>query len=176
MAELQGKRELFAREYLARNLCAKDAAEAAGYSRDRAVVTGCELLATPEVQDRIAELAAARNQRLEITADEVLLELRRMLTADVALLTDEKGCVKAVDDIPLDLRRTIASIDVEEIWEGRGEDREQVGVLKKVRFWNKEKAAELLGKHLKLFTEKHEVEHSGAVIVSSGVPDPAEEV
>lgn len=176
MAEIQGKRELFAREYLSRNLCAKAAAEAAGYSRDRAAITGCELLAKPEVQDRIAELAAARNQRLEISADEVLLELRRMLTADVALLVDEDGCVKAVDDIPLDLRRTIAAIDVEELWEGRGEDRRQVGLVKKVKFWNKERAAELLGKHLKLFTEKHEVEHSGGVIVSSGVPDVAEEV
>lgn len=164
MAELRGRRELFAREYLARNLHGANAALAAGYSADRARVTASELLAEPEVQDRIAELATARNQRLEIKADEVLLELRRMLHADVSLLYDENGNIKPIADIPIDLRRTIASVEVDELWAGRGEDRQQIGVTKKVKFWSKEKAAELLGKHLKLWLDRLELTPGGDFI------------
>lgn len=175
MAELKGRRELFAREYL-KDLHGKNAALRAGYSPTSAQTEASQLLAIPDVQERVAELARARNEKLEVEARDVVLELVRMLTSDPALVCNEDGTVKNVHEIPIDVRRAIASFDVEELWAGRGEDRVQVGVLKKVKFWNKDRAAELLGKHLRLFVDRIEAKHEGTLNVLSGIPDDAERV
>jgi len=150
--ELKGRRELFCREYPARNLNGTAAAIAAGYSVERARITASELLAEPEIQDRIAELCEARNQKLEVDAETIIIELLRMLTADVALALDDNGAVKNIHDIPIDLRRTIASFEIDTIGSA------QTVTRTKVRFWSKEKAAELLGKHLTLFKDVLQVE------------------
>ena len=159
--ELKGRRELFAREYL-KDLNGTQAALRAGYSPNSARTEASQLLAIDEVQARIAELANARNEKFEVDAVEVLRELHRMLTADVAQAFNDDGSLKPIHEIPIDLRRTIAGFDCEEIYEWVGErrDREKVesGRLKKVKFWSKEKAAELLGKHLALFVERLKVE------------------
>ena len=167
MPELDGRRELFAREYL-KDLNASQAAARAGYSPDRARKTGSDLLAVEEVQQRIAELSADRNNELKIEARDVLLELYRMLTADVAQAFDDDGNVKPIHEIPIDLRRTIAGFDCEEEYQGRGEAREYIGRLKKVKFWSKEKAAELLGKHLALFKDVLKVEGDLADLLAAG--------
>ena len=39
-------------------------------------------------------------------------------------------------------------MDVEELFEGRGEDRQRVGVIKKPRFSERIKRIELIGKHI----------------------------
>lgn len=154
--ELKGRRELFCREYL-KDLNGTQAALRAGFAKSDARTYASTLLAEPEIQDRVAELAAARNQKLEIDAATVLLELHRMLTADVALAFNEDGSLKSIHDIPIDLRRTIAGFENEELFEIMGErgnrEKVQVGTLRKVKFWSKEKAAEMLGRHLALFKD-----------------------
>lgn len=160
--ELKGRRELFAREYLI-DLNGTQAALRAGYSPASARTEASQLLAHAEVQERIAELAAARNEKLEIKAEDVLRELHRMLVADVATAIDEAtGALKPIHEIPIDLRRTIASVDVEEMYEWIGErpnrEKVEVGRVKKIKFWSKERAAEMLGKHLALFIERLKVE------------------
>lgn len=157
---INGKRELFAHEYL-KDLHGTNAAIRAGYSKDSARTQASQLLADPDVQDLIARLSAERNQELKINARDVLLELHRMLTADVSQAFDVDGSLLPIHDIPLDLRRTISSFEVEEVWSGRGADREQTGILRKVKFWSKEKGAELLGRHLALFNDKLDLNVSG---------------
>lgn len=157
---LNGKRELFAHEYI-KDLHGTNAALRAGYSKDSARTQASQLLADPEVQELVAKLAAERNQTLKIEARDVLLELHRMLTADVSLAFAPDGSLLPIHEIPLDLRRVISSIEVEEVWEGRGDERTQTGVLKKVKFWSKEKGAELLGRHLALFNDKLDLNVKG---------------
>jgi len=162
--ELKGRRELFCREYIARNLHGTNAATAAGYSAERAATTASELLAEPEIQNRIAALAAGRNKKLEIDAGEVLLELLRMLRADPLNYVDEVGCVKSLHEIPLDARRAIASFEVEEM--------PTLGATKtKVKFWNKEKAAELIGRHLSIFNDKLKLEGGDVAALISAARD-----
>lgn len=151
--ELKGRRELFCREYL-KDLNASRAAHRAGYAPASAKQTGSELLAVEEVQDRIAELAASRNEKLEIDAQDVLLELLRLLTTDLAQAFTDDGALKPIHEIPIDCRRAIASFEVEELFEGRGKDREHVGALKKVKFWSKDRAIEMLARHLALFKDQ----------------------
>lgn len=149
---LTGKQDLFAREYL-KDLNAAAAARRAGYAPGSSDVEGTRLLSNPKVQARIAELAAERNEELKIDAREVLRELYRIATADPAELIDENHVPHNLNDIPIDLRRTIASVEIEELFEGRGEARERTGRLHKIKFWNKNQALEALGRHLALFKD-----------------------
>lgn len=155
--ELKGRKEVFAREYLKGDAAGKgqlngtQAALRAGYSPDSARTIASQLLAEAEVQDRIAELAEARNQALELDANLIIIELLRMLTADVAQAVDDQGRVKNIHEIPIDVRRAISSFEVDTIGSG-------VVQRTKIKFWSKEKAAELLGKHLTLFKDVLQVE------------------
>ena len=53
---------------------------------DDALCEGSRLLADPNVRAFIDEVAAERNKRLEIEAQDVLVKLQRMLNTDIALL------------------------------------------------------------------------------------------
>ena len=54
-----------------------------------------------------------------------------------------------------------------------GSERVWNGYIKKIKFWDKPRALELLGKNQKLFTEK--VEHSGSVTLEQLVAGSHEE-
>jgi phage terminase small subunit len=69
--KLTAKQEMFCKEYII-DLNATQAAIRSGYSKETAAVIGSENLTKPNIQQRIAELGQAREDRLEITADEVL--------------------------------------------------------------------------------------------------------
>lgn len=162
---LTGRRELFAHEYL-KDLNATQAAIRAGYSTSDAAKEGHRLLADSAVQALVAALAAERNTELKIEARDVLLELQRLAMIDPMPLVNEHGCVRTLDELPIDVRRTIASLEVEQRWEGpRGEDKDCV-VTTKVKFWNKNQALEALGRHLALF--KDVIEHlvKGGIVVA----------
>lgn len=92
----------------------------------------------------------------------VIRELTRLLTVDITQAFDAAGSLKPIDQIPEDVRRCIAALEVSEVWglnlEG---DRIQTGVLKKIKFWDKNKATELLAKHLKMLVEKTEITGEG---------------
>lgn len=70
---LTAKQEQFCKEYLI-DLNATQAAIRAGYSKNCADVIGCENLAKPSIQERLAELTAERNERVQVDADWVLQE------------------------------------------------------------------------------------------------------
>lgn len=156
--ELKGRRELFARFYVAGDargdgkLNGAAAARNAGYAVDSARQEAHRLLSEAEVQDRITELAEGRNKALELDANMIIIELLRMLTADVAQALDEHGNVRNIHEIPIDVRRAIASFEQEETGSAKT-------ILRtKIKFWSKEKAAELLGRHLTLFKDVLKVE------------------
>lgn len=141
---------------------ATEAALDAGYSAKSAGGQGYRLLKNAQIQAAIAKA----HDKAEIEAVEVLRELRRIALADVAQAFTEDGALKNIHDIPEDLRRAISGLDVEALWEGHGDDREQVGTVRKVRFWSKTEALRDLAKHLKLLTDK--VEHSGDITIVIG--------
>lgn len=155
--ELQGRRELFCRCYVAGDATGKGklngaaAARNAGYATDNARQQAYELLADQDVQDRIAELAEARNKKLELDANDIIIELLRMLTADPLNYVDQDGNVKSLAEMSVDARRAVKKFYV---------DTTGTGVVTRthVEFWSKEKAAELLGRHLTLFKDVLKVE------------------
>lgn len=160
ITELSEQQELFCLEYV-RCLNAKQAALKAGYSEKTAGAQGSRLLKSVKIQARCQELNADRKERTLIDADRILKELLDMAMVDISEAFNDDGSLKPIREIPKPIRRMISSLEINELFEGFGKEREQIGHVKKLRFWSKEKALELLGKHLKLFTDK--VEHSGKV-------------
>lgn len=107
----------------------------------------------------------------------ILRELTASLSADISDAFDANGQMKPLDQIPPLLRRCIAGIEMHELF-GKGADGlGQIGIVKKIKFWDKPRQIELLAKHLKMLTEKHEVTGAnGAPIqVITGVPRPESE-
>lgn len=160
MTRLTPRQSAFVREYLV-DLNAAQAAVRAGYSAKTAESCGPRMLRNAQVRKEVERLQSERAKRLDLTADHVLHELVRIARVDVGEAFTEDGRLKPLKDIPEDVRRAIAGLDVEELFEGVGEERTQVGVVKKVKFWNKVQALELLAKHLGLLRDKVEVSGAG---------------
>lgn len=161
-ANLTPQQERFCEEYL-KDLNATRACERAGYKGNEKTLaaTGSRLLRIDKVTVRCQEMMNARSERTKVDSDTILRELLKLATSDLRKLFQENGALKNPDEWPDDVAMAVAGVEVLEEFEGYGEDRTWIGYTKKVKFWDKPKALELLGKHLKLFTDK--VEHSGKV-------------
>lgn len=153
---LSPREERFCQEYLV-DLIGSKAARRAGVAERGAKVWASRALTKANVQRRIRKLMHERALRTQATADEVLLELKKLAFADVRRVFTKDGALKSIRSMPKDVSATIASVEVEELFEGRGENREHVGSVHKLKQWDKLKALELLGKNLKLWTDKVDV-------------------
>jgi phage terminase small subunit len=160
-SELTAKQALFVKEYLV-DLNATRAAIAAGYSKRTAEAAGSRLLRHVKVGAEIEKQIAERKQRLNISADAVLQELAKIAFANMMdYVTIQEG--EAYVDLSKVTREQAAAI--QEItaetyvdgYKGKGEEKKPI-VVKRTRFKLADKRAslELLGKHLKLFTERTE--------------------
>src|SRR6267142_6304759 len=104
--------------------------------------------------------------RVAVRADDVLGELLRIARADLTQAFTPEGQLKPIHEIPEDVRRAIAGVEVEQLFEGRGQKREKVGDLVKVKFWNKVSGLDLLGRHLNLWEKSAgDGEHDAAAAV-----------
>lgn len=149
MKPLAPKQALFVKEYL-KDLNASRAYRDAGYKTGNANVLGPRLLATAGIKAAIQSAMDARAKRVEITADTVLKNLieigQRCLQRDPVFIgkgKDRKQLTQHIED-PETGEEVVAQVF----------QFDAQGALR---------AQELLGKHLKMFTDK--VEHSGTVNV-----------
>ncbi len=170
MAKLTDKQEMFCREYLI-DLNATQAAIRAGYSEKSANNTGPDNLLKPIIQNRISELKAERVKETKIDANYVLTRLVEIDQMDVLDILDDDGSIKPVSEWPKVWRTYMSGIDIAELWDGRGEDREQIGLLKKIKWPDKVKNLELLGKHIEVQAFKEKYDHSS----SDGTMSPTAE-
>lgn len=158
--KLNPQQRLFIQEYLVdQNGCR--AVSAAGYTQNLASANqrAIKLLKHPVIRREIKLALDARVKKVKFKAAHVLRELARIAQADIAKCFDKEGMLKPIHKIPRDVRRAISSIETVVEYEKVGGKKRAVGYTKKIRFWDKTKALELSGKHMKLFTDK--VEASG---------------
>lgn len=149
----------FCREFLIDRNASK-AAIRAGYSPNGVEATASKLLTVAKVADRINALISLQEKRLDIKADEILKELRRVGMSDVRELYKEDGTVKHPKEWPDDLARAVSSIEVEELFEFVNGEKVWIGYTKKIKLWSKTQALDMLGKHKKLFTDRVELDVS----------------
>lgn len=165
MAKLTDKQELFAREYL-KDLNATQAAIRAGYSVKTAQEQASRLLSNVMVQSRISDLKAERNEEVGIDAAYVLKRLVEIDQMDVLDILLPNGELKPIKDWPKTWRTTLSGMDVTEM---AGDD---PGFLKKIKWPDKVKNLELLGKHVTVqaFKDNVKTEQSGMVQVVNYTP------
>lgn len=155
--KLTDKQEMFCREYLL-DLNATQAAIRAGYSEKTANRIATENLSKPVIQERIAELKSERIKEVKVDANYVLNRLIEIDQMDVADILNEDGSVKYISDWPKVWRQYISGIDLADMFEGHGDDRELVGILKKIKWPDKVKNLELLGRHFEIQAWKDKIE------------------
>ncbi|WP_442596325.1 terminase small subunit [Parapusillimonas sp. JC17] len=157
---LTPKKRCFAAEYI-KDLNATQAAIRAGYSERTAKSQGQRLLTDVDVAALIGELQQRRNERVQIDADYVLRRLFEIDQMDVLDIMTEDMSLRPVSEWPKVWRQYLSGFDLAEMFEGRGEDREMVGILKKIKWPDKVKNLELLGKHVDVQAFREQVGHSG---------------
>jgi len=152
--KLTPKQALFVAEYLI-DANATRAAIAVGFSPASASVTGAKLIKNRKIAAIIAERQARSMAKLEVTEERVKQELAKLAFHDAGKLYDETGKLKPVYELDDMTRAAVVVVEVDETGTGRN----MRTVTKKVKLADKRGALELLGKHLKMFTDLHQ--HSG---------------
>lgn len=132
------KERLFAHEYLI-DKCKKEAAIRAGYSAKTAVKIGSEVYNRPHVKAWIEERLEQKCEELDITVERVLKEVAALAFID--LKTELKAALKPDE---------FAAAET---------------LLSTMRVSDKKGALELLGKYLKMWTDKVEVNERPKVFV-----------
>src|SRR5476649_1765136 len=155
---LTDKQEMFCREYLI-DLNATQAAIRAGYSDKTANRTASENLSKPDIQNRIADLKLQRNEQVNIDAAYVLRRLVEIDQMDVLDILKEDGGLKAISEWPKVWRTTLSGFDINTTITNFDETTIE-NILKKVKWPDKVKNLELLGKHISVMAFKEQVEQS----------------
>jgi hypothetical protein len=106
---------------------------------------------------RKEQYAKAVAVREENHRDRVRASLAEMIDVDISEAFNPDGSLKPIREIPEPVRRAISGLELQEIWQGSGEERRQVGVVKKIKFHDKIRALEIMARSLKMLVDKQEV-------------------
>lgn len=141
------KQERFCEEYLV-DLNATQAAIRSGYSPATAGAIGAENLQKPQIRARIDAAMAELSKRTGVNQERIIRELARVAFLNAPKVIDTKDAT-LLEDAAEDDTAAIASVKVKTIPTPDGD-----GVEREVKFADKLKALELLGKHFGMFTDK----------------------
>lgn len=111
----------------------------------------CRLLAQDKIGTRIAELRLPALLENRVTVSETMHQLGCVLRSDPRRLFRADGSMIPVHELDTETALAIASVEVVEEFEGKGEDRKLSGYTKKIKFWDKNSAIEKAMKHLGQF-------------------------
>jgi phage terminase small subunit len=131
--------------------------DAENMSDEAVAVEACRLQDNPNVALRIEELRRLHLKRHEVTVDRVIAEYAKLAFLDIRKAFDDEGRLKGVHDLDDDTAAAICGIEAEELYEGRGESREHVGRLHKIKLSDKKAALDSLSRYLGMFTDKTEL-------------------
>lgn len=156
-SKLNPKQKRFADEYLV-DLNATAAYKRAGYAAEgnSAEAAASRLLSDVKVAAYIQNAMDKRSEKTEITSERVLTEIGKLAFADIRRVFNEHGQLLPIHELPDEIAASISSIEVVTSRVPGGEP-EAVEHTSKIKFWDKRGSLELLGKHLKLFTDKTEI-------------------
>lgn len=109
----------------------------------------------PEVVARVQEIWGLAMATSNITPERVMRELERIAFQDIRPIFDSDGNLKPIHMLDDDTAATIASVDVEVKWQGKGDDMVPV-TTKKVRRVDKMAALNVLARHFKIVGDDNE--------------------
>ncbi|ENU16972.1 terminase small subunit [Acinetobacter lwoffii] len=159
MANLTPKQQRFVEEYLI-DLNATQAAIRAGYSEKTAKEIGSENLTKPNIAKAIEEAQNKRTEQTQIDAAYVLRRLVEIDQMDVLDIMDDQMKIRPVNEWPKVWRQYVVNLENLELSDGEG-------CFKKIKWPDKVKNLELLGRHVSVGAFKDKVEHSGKLEIQS---------
>jgi phage terminase small subunit len=110
---LNDKQKLFADAILSGN-SGTAAAEAAGYSPKSAPQQAYDLLRNPKVKAYLDEKRAAAAEKAQLNAEGVLTACKEGLDFDPARMFAKNGQLLPLTEMPLEVRRNLSGMDIEE--------------------------------------------------------------
>jgi phage terminase small subunit len=156
--ELKEQHKRFCRA-IAKGKNSTQAAIAAGYSKKTAVKQGSRLLTNADIKAYVKELQDKGAKKFDISQEQILRELYAIAFSDIRKFYDEKGALKPINELDKTSAAALAGLDIDELFEGFGEERTKIGVTKKIKRFDKVKAIEVINKMLG-YNAKEKVEHS----------------
>ncbi|MFP2832464.1 terminase small subunit [Citrobacter portucalensis] len=159
--------EAYAQEYTKCPENQTQAAINAGFSPNTAAVKASVMMRDERIQKRIAELMEERNKRLRVSADYVLLRLVEIDQMDVIDILNDEGGLKPISQWPKVWRTSISAVDINRIRMAMKDDEEDIeSTLQKIKWPDKVKNLELIGKHVDVNAFKERLEVSGTVTIA----------
>lgn len=162
---LTAMQEAYAQEYTKCPENQTQAAINAGFSPNTAAVKASVMMRDERIQKRIAELMEERNKRLRVSADYVLLRLVEIDQMDVIDILDDEGGLKPISQWPKIWRTTLSGFDLSSTIMNMDETSIET-ILKKIKWPDKVKNLELIGKHVDVNAFKERLEVSGTVTIA----------
>lgn len=154
MENLTPKQKRFCDEYLV-DLNAKQAAIRAGYSKKTAESQGSTLLRNPKVTTYLQAKTKKIEDKLEISAERTLLEIARNAYTGAGAFFDNEGRLLQPHEMGPDAAACISGFEVEELWgfDGSLDGKTQIGVVKKIKRFDKGPMLDKLCKYFKLYSD-----------------------
>ncbi|HCC6092543.1 TPA: terminase small subunit [Citrobacter freundii] len=162
---LTAMQEAYAQEYTKCPENQTQAAINAGFSPNTAAVKASVMMRDERIQKRIAELMEERNKRLRVSADYVLLRLVEIDQMDVIDILNDDGTLKPIRQWPKIWRTTLSGFDLSSTIMNMDEKSIET-ILKKIKWPDKVKNLELIGKHVDVNAFKERLEVSGTVTIA----------
>lgn len=162
---LTAMQEAYAQEYTKCPENQTQAAINAGFSPNTAAVKASVMMRDERIQKRIAELMEERNKRLRVSADYVLLRLVEIDQMDVIDILNDDGTLKPIREWPKIWRTTLSGFDLSSTIMNMNETSIET-ILKKIKWPDKVKNLELIGKHVDVNAFKERLEVSGTVTIA----------
>ncbi|EPC3803836.1 terminase small subunit [Enterobacter ludwigii] len=162
---LTAKVEAYCQEYIKCPENQTQAAINAGYSHKTAAKFASQNMRDERVKKRIAELMEERNKRNRVSADYVLMRLVEIDQMDVLDILNDDGSLKPIREWPKIWRTTLSGFDLSSTIMNMNEDSIET-ILKKIKWPDKVKNLELIGKHVDVNAFKERLEVSGTVTIA----------
>ena len=150
--KLNPRQAVFCAEYIT-DFNATQAAIRAGYASKYAARVAYKMLLQPHIQEAVHREITARAKRTHITQDRVLRELAAVAFFDPRKLFAPDGSPLPINELDDATAAALGGLDVQEVFEGTGENRVFVGYIKKYKVTDKNTALGNAMKHLGMLKE-----------------------
>ncbi|EMF1796108.1 terminase small subunit [Escherichia coli] len=174
---LTAMQEAYCQSYIKTPENQSQAAIDAGFSPNTAHVKASNMMRDERIQKRIAELMEERNKRNRVSADYVLMRLVEIDQMDVLDILNDDGGMKPISEWPKVWRTSLSAMDIATIKTTQASLQKDNGeadlsvedvehILKKVKWPDKVKNLELIGKHVDVNAFKERLEVFGTVTIA----------
>jgi phage terminase small subunit len=122
--------------------------------KDETIDVKASVLANEDkIRVRLGELQNELKNRNMVTAERVMAEYAKLAFFDPRKLFNENGTPKEISELDDDTAAALAGLDVQDVYEGYGEDRRFIGYVKKYKLSDKRAALDSIAKCLGMFKD-----------------------